>query len=80
MSKEEVKELFECIGDVEDVYLPPPNKEGDTRNHRGFGFVEMATPDLAYIAIRALHGDTDYYGRELVVRLADPRKVSTRNE
>lgn len=44
-----------------------------TGRSRGFGFVEMASPDEAQAAITALH-ETDMGGRILVVNEARPQE------
>jgi cold-inducible RNA-binding protein len=44
----------------------------ETNRSRGFGFVEMATPEAAQKAIAALHG-TDHDGRQITVNLARER-------
>ncbi len=44
-----------------------------TGRSRGFGFVEMASPDEAQAAITALH-ETDMSGRILVVNEARPQE------
>ena len=45
----------------------------DTGRSKGFGFVEMATADVAQAAIKALHG-MSVDGRTIVVNLARPRE------
>lgn len=45
----------------------------DTGNSKGFGFVEMASPEMAQAAITALHG-MSVDGRSIVVSLARPRE------
>ncbi len=47
----------------------------ETRQSKGFGFVEMATAEMAQAAITALHGLT-VDGRAIVVSLARPREDS----
>lgn len=68
MSKDDVIELFTEVGTVVDVYLP---QQRDADNHKGYGFVEMASGDEAQDAIDDIHGTEDYYGRTLTVRIAD---------
>ncbi|MCU7372474.1 RNA-binding protein [Paucibacter sp. O1-1] len=43
---------------------------------KGFGFVEMASAEVAQAAISALHG-MSVDGRSIVVTLARPREAST---
>jgi len=68
MTREDVAELFEEVGNVVDVYLPQL-KNSD--HHKGYGFVEMSSAEEAQDAIDEFHGAEDYYGRALTVRIAD---------
>ena len=45
----------------------------DTGRSKGFGFVEMSSPQEAQAAIKGLHGK-NVGGRDLVVNLARPRE------
>lgn len=45
----------------------------ETGRSKGFGFVEMASPEVAQAAIAALHG-MSVEGRSIVVSLARPRE------
>ena len=47
----------------------------DSGRSKGFGFVEMGTPDEAQAAIRGLNG-TSIEGRDLVVNEARPKEAS----
>ncbi len=47
----------------------------ETGNSKGFGFVEMASAEVAQAAITALHG-MSVDGRSIVVNLARPREES----
>jgi RNA recognition motif-containing protein len=47
----------------------------ETGNSKGFGFVEMASAEVAQAAISALHG-MSVDGRSIVVSLARPREAS----
>jgi len=71
MDSADVRELFEEVGEVKDVYLP---EQKDAQHHKGYGFVEMATAEEAQEAIDAFHGEEDFYGRILTVRIADRDK------
>lgn len=71
MFENDVRDMFNSIGLVRDVYLPRVYK---TRRHKGFGFIEMATPEDAVKAIHTFHGHPDLEGRILIVRFADIRR------
>ena len=45
----------------------------ETGRSKGFGFVEMASPEVAQAAIKGLNG-TSVDGRSIVVNLARPRE------
>ena len=47
----------------------------ETGRSKGFGFVEMTSPDVAQAAIKALNG-MSVDGRSIVVNLARPREES----
>ena len=51
----------------------------ETGRSKGFGFVEMASADVAQAAITALHG-MSVDGRSIVVNLARPREDSGRSD
>lgn len=69
--EDDIKEMFSTVGAVKDVYLPRIYK---TKKHKGYGFVEMESEDIASKAIQELHGQPDLYDRAMVVRLADVRR------
>lgn len=48
----------------------------ETGNSKGFGFVEMASAEVAQAAIAALHG-VSVDGRTIVVTLARPREAGS---
>lgn len=73
MSRQDVWNMFSEVGEVTDVFFPK-NFDNPKRPHRGYVFVEMATPEEAITAIEEFHGVEDDYGRELIVRIADLRK------
>ena len=52
-------------------------KDRDTNRSKGFGFVEMATPEEAQAAIKALN-ETDLDGRTIIVNIAKPREDKPR--
>jgi RNA recognition motif-containing protein len=62
-TEEKLKELFTPFGDVSSVNI---------LQGRGFGFVEMASPDAANQAKDKLNG-TDFDGRKIIVNEAKPR-------
>jgi len=72
MTEEEVKELFKKYGEVvrAQVMLDP-----HTRESRGFGFVQMATPEEAEAAKDGLTGE-EKYGRVLTVEKARRGRAS----
>ncbi len=70
VSDEDLKELFSQAGGVVSTSVI---RFRDTGRSKGFGFVEMDTPDSAQKAIDTLNG-SDYKGRKLVVAEARPPK------
>ena len=62
-TEETLKDLFAQYGEVTSVNI---------LQGRGFGFVEMATPEAAQDAKAKLHG-TEFDGRKLIVNDARPR-------
>jgi cold-inducible RNA-binding protein len=62
-TEEALKQLFGPHGEVTSVNILPG---------RGFGFVEMATPEAAQEAKGKLNG-TEFDGRKLIVNDARPR-------
>jgi RNA recognition motif-containing protein len=71
MTQEDVERLFTEVGTVVDVFLPKPK---EAKHHKGYGFVEMSTAREAQDAIDEFHGEEDYFGRVLTVRIADRDK------
>jgi cold-inducible RNA-binding protein len=65
-SNEQLQALFAEIGEVTSATVVT---DRDTGRSRGFGFVEMATPEAADEAINRLNG-RDYEGRRLQVEKA----------
>lgn len=68
-SASQLEALFTEFGDVAGAQVIT---DRDTGRSRGFGFVEMGSPDAANSAISAMNGK-DIDGRELTVNLAKPR-------
>src|SRR6478735_5641668 len=68
-TSEELREAFAAVGTVESASVI---EDRETGRSRGFGFVEMATPEEAAAAIEQLNGK-DFGGRNLTVNEARPR-------
>ena len=66
---EELREAFSAAGTVESATVI---EDRDSGRSRGFGFVEMATPEEAAAAIEQFNGK-DFGGRNLTVNEAKPR-------
>jgi RNA recognition motif-containing protein len=69
-TEEALKQLFGQHGEVTSVNI---------LQGRGFGFVEMATPESAQDAKGKLHG-TEFDGRKLIVNDARPRTERPGND
>ncbi len=67
---EEIKELFEAHGGVEDVFIV---KDRESGRPRGFAFVTMENEEGMNAAIEALNGE-EFMGRPLVINQARPRE------
>ena len=73
-SNDQLRDLFAQCGQVESAVVVT---DRDTGRSRGFGFVEMATPEEAEQAVSKFNGQ-DYEGRRLQVEKAtDPGARST---
>jgi len=70
VGEDELHELFSAQGEVVSAKVI---MDRETGRPRGFGFVEMATPEAAQKAIDSLDGQ-DFRGRNLKVNLAKPRE------
>jgi RNA recognition motif-containing protein len=68
-SGDELRELFSQAGNVESVSVV---EDRETGRSRGFGFVEMATPEEAQAAIEQFNG-RELGGRNLTVNEAKPK-------
>jgi len=68
-TNDELKDHFAQSGSVESASVVEDRMTGRSR---GFGFVEMATPEEAAAAIEQLNGK-DFGGRNLTVNEARPR-------
>jgi cold-inducible RNA-binding protein len=62
--------LFSAYGTVESANVIMDRM---TNQSKGFGFVEMATPEEAQAAIKALDG-TEQGGRKITVNIARPKE------
>ncbi len=69
-TEDSLKELFTQFGEVTSVNI---------LQGRGFGFVEMSTPESAQEAKAKLNG-TEFDGRKIIVNDARPRAERPRNE
>jgi len=67
---EELSEAFSAYGDVESARVV---MDRETGRSKGFGFVEMGSPDSAQAAIQNLHGKP-FMGRTITVNEARPRE------
>lgn len=67
-TEDEIKTQFSQAGTVVSVTIITDKFTGRSK---GFGFIEMETPEQAEEAIKTLH-DTDFGGRKLVVAEAKP--------
>src|SRR2546428_7726200 len=68
-TSEDLREAFAAAGTVESATVI---EDRDTGRSRGFGFVEMATPEEAAAAIEQFNGK-DIGGRNVTVNEAKPR-------
>jgi len=69
-NQEDLTELFSKYGEVTFVRIITDRESGRSR---GFGFVEMSTPESAQEAIESLH-DQENLGRKLIVNIARDKK------
>ena len=68
-TSDELRDHFAQVGNVESASVVEDRMTGRSR---GFGFVEMTTPEEAAAAIEQLNGK-DFNGRNLTVNEARPR-------
>jgi RNA recognition motif-containing protein len=68
-TQDELRDLFSQAGNVESVSVV---EDRETGRSRGFGFVEMATPEEAQAAIEQFNGK-EIGGRNLTVNEAKPK-------
>lgn len=69
LTSEDLEDLFRPIGEVISSQVITDRATGRSR---GFGFVEMDSPEAAQAAIEQLN-DREFEGRNLVVNEAKPR-------
>ena len=69
VTDDQLRELFATHGTIESANVVT---DRETRESRGFGFVEFSTQAEADNAISALNG-TEHFGRELKVNISKPR-------
>ncbi|MEN9445431.1 MAG: hypothetical protein RIS47_2322 [Bacteroidota bacterium] len=69
VDSDNLRSLFEQFGDVASAKVI---FDRETGNSRGFGFVEMSDDSEGSSAIKALDA-SDYQGRKIVVKRAEPR-------
>ena len=74
-SESKLRSAFEEFGEVDSAKIIMDKFTGRSK---GFGFVEMPNDDSALEAIKALN-DTEFDGRTIVVKKAEPRKSSYDN-
>src|SRR2546425_5294397 len=74
IGEDDLRQLFSQAGEIKEVALIT---DRDTRQSKGFGFVEMATQAEAEKAIH-MFNDYDLDGRRLTVNMARPRTEGTR--
>lgn len=70
VTSQDLQALFQEAGAVESARVI---EDRETGRSRGFGFVEMGTPDEATAAIEKFNG-MDYEGRNMAVKEALPRE------
>ncbi len=70
MRGDDLKQLFEQVGDVEEAVVIEDRQSGRSR---GFGFVTMASEELAQEAIEKLN-EQEVSGRKIIVNEAKPKK------
>ena len=68
-TEEDLKSAFAAYGTVVSTFIPVDKMTG---RKRGFGFVEMSSPDEATAAISGLNGK-EIVGRPVVLNEAQPK-------
>ncbi|QXV65242.1 RNA-binding protein [Mucilaginibacter achroorhodeus] len=67
VSEAELNAVFEDFGPVKSLRII---KDRETKQSRGFGFVEMVNDDEAKEAIKCMNGQS-YYGKRITVNVAE---------
>ncbi len=75
ITNDKLADKFAQFGNVESAKIVT---DRDTNRSKGFGFVEMSSPDEAQAAISALHG-TEFEGRAMTVSEAKPQAPRENN-
>ncbi|MEK9803822.1 MAG: RNA-binding protein [Curvibacter sp.] len=70
---DDLQQQFSAFGDVQSAKVM---MDRDTGRSKGFGFVEMGSPDQAEAAIRGMNGQ-NVGGRDMVVNIARPMEPRT---
>ena len=70
VTETQLEEIFAAHGTVESARVITDRMTGQSR---GFGFVEMSSPEEAEVAMQKLNG-TDLEGRSLTVNEAKPQQ------
>ena len=68
-------ELTAVFGDFGQVKSLRIIKDRETKESKGFGFVEMLNEDEAKEAIRCMNGQS-YYGRRITVNIAEDKNFN----
>ena len=68
---DDLQQHFSAYGQVQSAKVM---MERDTGRSKGFGFVEMSSPEEAQAAIAGLHGQ-NFGGRDLTVNIARPMEA-----
>lgn len=71
LTEADLTEAFSAVEGVEVVAVKIIN-DRETGRPRGFGFVTVATPEMAQIAIEQMHGK-ELDGRAIAVNIAKPQ-------
>jgi cold-inducible RNA-binding protein len=69
VSEAELNAVFGDFGPVKSLRII---KDRETKESKGFGFVEMVNDDEAKEAIRCMNG-ASYYGRKITVNIAEDK-------
>ncbi len=70
VTDDQLRDFFAAVGEVQSAKVIV---DRDTNRSKGFGFVEMATDELAQKAVTELNGK-DLEGRQVVVNEARPQE------